>query len=192
METATKWKFQEVLDDEEFTVNDLPKHLKDKVTALKLTLGKYTKNPTDSLKVSLEKQDLQLSLDIFEYIDNLPTAEEAAEIERKRLAEIEAKKTQSTIPPAAPVITPAAPTAEEVAAKAKEVEEAAKLKASNDSAMALAGMEQAIKAKIDAHKEKRISTDDLKAIIGREPSHPMKVGSLEIRKIYPLNWWRIA
>ena len=206
MENTTELDFElehvTLMEEEELQKSDLPKSLRDRKHALDMMISKYKKNPTETLKESIVRTDVTLASDIDIWCDEQVELYEKSQKEKAdaanaaKLAQAEAEKEKQKQNPPPP---PPTPTAEEIEAKrikdeadanAAKVAEAEKEK--NDNAAKIAKMEADIKEKINSNPDNRISTADLAAIIGRQPNHPDKVGSLVLRKIYPLSYWRIG
>lgn len=188
-------KHAELMKDEELTNADLPKEFVQKITALKMAIGKFNKNPNDKLKEEIKRRDLVLANEINDWIEeNLPTEEEYREQERLK-AEKEKEKEEK--PPVVPVAkveeTPPAPptppvmSQAEIDAENKKAEDDKKAQAKSEADAKVQAMVDLIKEKVNTNSSKRITTAELAQIIGKTPSHPQKVGNIVLRRKFPLN-----
>ena len=74
-EQVTKLEYIKLLEQEGLTEKDLPTHLKSKVTALKMVIGKYNKNQTEELKQRIINQDAKLTAEIDAELEEEGTPE---------------------------------------------------------------------------------------------------------------------
>ena len=188
-EQVTKLEYIKLLEQEGLTEKDLPTHLKSKVTALKMVIGKYNKNQTEELKQRIINQDAKLTAEIDAELEEegpepAPVVAPVAKVEPVIVAPV------AKVEPV--IVAPVAKTQADIDAENKLAEDAKKVQAKSDSDAKVQAMVDQIKEKVNAHPEKRISTADLAQIIGKSPSHPETVGSIVMRRIYPIQFYKIG
>jgi len=159
-----------IIQEEKLTAKDLPTAIKNKMGALKMQVSKYKKNPTDNLKKAVQKQDVVIADLIQTFVED-----EAAK----------KAKAQSDADTAAAATAKAATDAD-AAAKAKAKADAEEEARRNDPNVK---MEAAIRAKLVDNK---ISTSDLKVILGRSPNTfqaKETIGKLTLKKVWLKEIW---
>jgi membrane protein involved in colicin uptake len=117
------FKYEEILTEESLNLGDLPMDIKKMINALKPNYARYQRNPSESMRDALIKQDIDIANKIFDWLEK--NAEDEAEAAAK-VAEAEAKAAEEA--KALAEAEAAAKLAAEEAAKL-EAEEAAKLEA---------------------------------------------------------------
>lgn len=185
--TVVTWEYVALLEEEGYTEKELPKELRNRIQGLKLEAGRLKNKPDEAKSNALKEKDIKLANDILNWIEEgLDTEEEYLAKQAKLKEEEEAKNN----PPA-----PKTPTAEEVEAQRKADEEAEnkrkeeaeqeaqRLKEEEQKQAAANSPEGRILAKTEDHPRKWISTEDLAAIIGKQPGYSLKVGSLNLEKV---------
>jgi len=86
METEVTFKYEEILEEENLQLNDLPKEIRLSINALKPNYSRYQKQPSKAMRDALIQQDIAICNQIYDWIE-----EREAELEAKAKAEEEAK-----------------------------------------------------------------------------------------------------
>lgn len=155
--------YELLLSEEKINLSDLPKEIKQKITTLKVTIGRSSKSPDNkTFKDSVEKQDLAIANDIQTWIDS----QEPTETEDQKKAR-EAKEAKEKADKEA--------ADNEASTKAKEME-----------------MRNAIVTKMNAHPQRAIERADLTAILGRNPADKEKIGDLKLYRVYLTQKWKAS
>ncbi len=185
--TAEKFELEhlKIIKEDEINVKDLPADIKGKMSALKMLVSKYGKQPTANLLATIKKQDIVIA-------DLIQTWQEK-EAEKKRQASpaglAEAKEKAD------------AEAKVKADAEAKILADAEAKKKTDADAEAKRKTEEEENNKPDVKMEKavrekmvdgKISTADLKAILGRDPSTwngKEKIGTLTVSKVWLQEVW---
>lgn len=180
-------EYQELMNEEGIEVQDLPKEIRMKINVLKPTIVKYNDKPSEKLKASITKLDLEIANLIQDYIDqdlDEEDDEEEQDSDSEANAKLEKEKKKE----------------EDAAKKAKEEEDARLAQEAADAAEArklaeeeeLAKkqkysfgtheMEQAILAECGKNNG-HIDESKLSEIIKRSPKYPIQeVFSISLKK----------
>lgn len=164
------YHYEQLLQDEGESVNDLPKEIKNKITGIKMLIGKANKAPENSkAQADVQKSDLAIANMIQDWLDTPAPKPTPAPAPKK----------------------PTGPTPEQIAAKAKADEDAriAKEKADQEADKQAADNETMLKRNkiveiINGRSQRYITKAELADIIGKTPDKNETFSDLKLRKIY--------
>ena len=160
-ELELSFKYEEILEEEGKTINDLPVDIRKSINAIKPNYGRYLKQPSDSMREALITQDVDVCNKIYNFLEEEAEEEEAAqakaEAEAQAKADAEAEAQAKADADAKAKADAEAEAQAKADAKAKE-EADAKAKAEADAqakaeADAQAKAEADAQAKADAKEE---------------------------------------
>ena len=185
-ELELSFKYEEILEEEGKTINDLPVDIRKSINAIKPNYGRYLKQPSDSMREALITQDVDVCNKIYNFLEEEAEEEEAAQA--KAEAEAQAKAD--------------AKAKEEADAKAKaEADAQAKADAKEEAQKELnkpkykfgtSEMASTIKAKIESNGG-HITIAELKSIIGKEPDYPyQEVFDIRLHKPFMKSFYKLA
>ncbi len=185
LELSHEFEYENVLTENDVTVDKLPTELQDKITEikkkytyLKPTVGRFNKNPTEGLHNQFKKTLLEIERLDIEIAEEVVTFLEALN-----------KPTPEPEPTPEPIIPEPMPTPEPIiAAEPAPTPEPNPIPAPEPTPTpsATIGSEEekevAILAKLD--RDKRIKIKVLAEILGHAPANPIqKVGKISLRAI---------
>ena len=159
-----------IMQEENLAKKDLPTAIQNKMGGFGLQYGKHKKNPTENSQATCVRIDIEIADAIQDFVE--AQAKGKADAQAKADAEEQAKADADAQAKA------------DAEAQAKADAEAEALK--NDPN---AKMEASVRAKL---VDGKISTADLKAILGRSPStwkSEEKIGTLILRKVWLQEVW---
>ena len=221
-ELELSFKYEEILEEEGKTINDLPVDIRKSINAIKPNYGRYLKQPSDSMREALITQDVDVCNKIYNFLEEEAEEEEAAqakaEAEAQAKADAEAEAQAKADADAKAKADAEAEAQAKADAKAKE-EADAKAKAEADAqAKAEADAQAKADAKEEAQKELNkpkykfgtsemastikakiesngghITIAELKSIIGKEPDYAyQEVFDIRLHKPYMKPFYKIA
>ena len=221
-ELELSFKYEEILEEEGKTINDLPVDIRKSINAIKPNYGRYLKQPSDSMREALITQDVDVCNKIYNFLEEEAEEEEAAqakaEAEAQAKADAEAEAQAKADADAKAKADAEAEAQAKADAKAKE-EADAKAKAEADAqAKAEADAQAKADAKEEAQKELNkpkykfgtsemastikakiesngghITIAELKSIIGKEPDYPyQEVFDIRLHKPFMKSFYKLA
>ena len=203
-ELELSFKYEEILEEEGKTINDLPVDIRKSINAIKPNYGRYLKQPSDSMREALITQDVDVCNKIYNFLEEEAEEEEAAqakaeaEAQAKADAEAEAQakadaKAKEEADAKAKAEADAQAKAEaDAQAKADAKEEAQKELNKPKYKFGTSEMASTIKAKIESNGG-HITIAELKSIIGKEPDYAyQEVFDIRLHKPYMKPFYKIA
>lgn len=169
-------KYETLLKEEGVKTESLPKEIKQKISGLKLTVGRMAKNP--ALQENVDRQDIAIADMIQTFLEkDLPEPTPAAAPAATKKP-VEPKETPEEI--AAKKEKADADAKEKAAAKVKADAEASELAEKNK----VTELQNQIVTKMNASSTRSIERSDLENILGRKVSDKETVGTLRLYKAY--------
>ena len=211
-ELELSFKYEEILEEEGKTINDLPVDIRKSINAIKPNYGRYLKQPSDSMREALITQDVDVCNKIYNFLEEEAEEEEAAqakaeaEAQAKADAEAEAQakadaKAKEEADAKAKAEADAQAKAEADAQAKAEADAQAKADAKEEAQKELnkpkykfgtSEMASTIKAKIESNGG-HITIAELKSIIGKEPDYAyQEVFDIRLHKPYMKPFYKIA
>ena len=219
-ELELSFKYEEILEEEGKTINDLPVDIRKSINAIKPNYGRYLKQPSDSMREALITQDVDVCNKIYNFLEEEAEEEEAAqakaeaeaqakadaeaeaqakadakakeEADAKAKAEADAKAKEEADAKAKAEADAQAKAEADAQAKADAKEEAQKELNKPKYKFGTSEMASTIKAKIESNGG-HITIAELKSIIGKEPDYAyQEVFDIRLHKPYMKPFYKIA
>lgn len=170
-----------LMQEENLNTKNLPKNIQGKMSGLRMVVGRYNKNPADTLLKEIKKQDVVIADLIQTFV------EEEAEKKKQNSPEAIAQRDADAKAKADADAKAKADADKAIADKAK-ADADAKAKEEEENNKPDVKMEKAVRAKM---VNGMITTTDLTAILGRKPSTwgKEKIGGLTIKKAFVRGDW---
>ena len=181
-ELELSFKYEEILEEEGKTINDLPVDIRKSINAIKPNYGRYLKQPSDSMREALITQDVDVCNKIYNFLEEEAEEEEAAQAKAEAEAQAKAKAEADA----------QAKAEADAQAKADAKEEAQKELNKPKYKFGTSEMASTIKAKIESNGG-HITIAELKSIIGKEPDYAyQEVFDIRLHKPYMKPFYKIA
>lgn len=184
---------EEILQEEEVKVSELPTAIQGKIRGFNLMRKKLEKNPNDEkLLFQLQKQAVRLGDEVQSFIENDYEDDKDDEDDEENVVnekDVEKTKNSSQLFPSKKSDNNS--TSSE--SRNNNQNKSSKTNTATDGNFGNSMMEKKIMSIMQSRGDKRIKISDLEAIIGKEPSYPeQKINNIKLRKVFLSNDYRLV